>query len=167
VVPRYLPLDEDHPATPRTAYGQGKVANEGYAQLVARRQALSVAALRLPWICDWPLDGTHDLSFLDQPTVAAPELGSYLHVHDAATAFAAALLSPRPGFTAYNVVAPSALTNRPLAEVLRAAHPTYPPLPAEWPARRCPYLDDRFRAHFSWTPTVDLVAIHQRHASTH
>jgi nucleoside-diphosphate-sugar epimerase len=165
-VPRYLPLDEDHPATPRTAYGQGKVANEGYAQLVARWQGLSVAALRLPWICDWPLDGSRDLSFLDQPTTTASELGSYLHLHDAASAFAAALLSPRAGFEAYNLVAPSALTNRPLAEVLRTAHPTYPSLPADWPARRCPYLDDKFRTHFGWEPAIDLVAFHLGHAAT-
>jgi nucleoside-diphosphate-sugar epimerase len=164
VVPHHLPVDEDHPATPRTAYGQSKQANEGYARLVARWHGLSIAALRLPWICDWALDGSHDLSFLDSPTATASELGSYLHLHDAASAFAAALLSPRPGFEAYNVVAPNALTNRPLVDVMRAAHPEYPPLPAGWPSLRCPYCDDKFRAHTGWQPTIDLVALHRRKA---
>jgi len=161
-VPRFLPLDESHPPQPQQAYALSKVANESYAQMVAERQGLSIAALRLPWMSSWRLDGSEDLTFLDHPTETAYELGSYLHVRDGATAFAAALLSPRPGFDAYNVVAPNALTNRPLADVLRVAHPTYPPLPADWPALRCPYVDAKFRAHFGWTPQVDIVAMHQQ-----
>lgn len=160
-VPRFLPLDESHPPQPQQAYALSKVANESYARMVAERQGLSVAAIRLPWMSNWKLDGSEDLSFLDRPTETAFELGTYLHVRDGATAFAAALLAPRAGFEAYNVVAPNALTNRPLADVLRDAHPTYPALPTQWPALRCPYRDDKFRAHFSWAPTVDIVAWHR------
>lgn len=161
-VPKYLPLDEAHPPQPQQAYALSKVANESYARLVAEHQGLSLAAIRLPWMASWILDGSDNLSFLDQPTANAWELGTYLHVRDGATAFAAALLSPRPGFEAYNVVAPNALTNRPLADVLRDAHPTYPRLPADWPALRCPYVDKKFRTHFGWTPQIDIVAIHQQ-----
>lgn len=160
-VPRCLPLDESHPPQPQQAYALSKVTNESYARMVADRQGLSIAALRLPWMSSWHLDGRDDLSFLDRPTETAYELGTYLHIRDGATSFAAALLSPRPGFEAYNVMAPNALTNRPLADVLREAHPTYPALPANWPALRCPYSDAKFRRHFSWTPQVDIVAIHQ------
>jgi len=163
-VPRFLPLDESHPPQPQQAYALSKVANESYARMLAERQGLSVAVIRLPWMSSWKLDGSEDLSFLDQPTQTASELGTYLHVRDGATAFAAALLSPRPEFEAYNVVAPNALTNRPLADVLREAHPNYPPLPANWPALRCPYSDTKFRSHFGWAPTVDIVALHQNHA---
>lgn len=162
-VPRFLPLDESHPPQPQQAYALSKVANESYARLVCEQQGLSLAALRLPWMAGWRLDGSDDLSFLDQPTTHAWELGTYLHRSDGATAFVAALLSARPGFEAYNVVAPNALTNRPLAEVLREAHPTYPALPADWPALRCPYVDTKFRAHFGWTPQIDIVALHQQH----
>jgi nucleoside-diphosphate-sugar epimerase len=163
-VPRFLPLDESHPPQPQQAYALSKVANESYARLVAGQQALSIAAIRLPWMSNWRLDGSEDLSFLDPPTQTAWELGTYLHVRDGASAFAAALLSPRPGFEAYNVVAPNALTNRPLAEVLCSAHPTYPRLPPDWPALRCPYDDTKFRNHFGWAPTIDIVALHQQHA---
>lgn len=160
-VPQYLPLDESHPPQPQQAYALSKVANESYARLVAEHQGLLLAAIRLPWMSSWRLDGSEDLSWLDRPTVNAWELGTYLHVRDGATAFAAALLSPRPGFEAYNVVAPNALTNRPLAEVLREAHPDYPALPPDWPALRCPYSDAKFRSHFTWSPTVDIVALHR------
>jgi nucleoside-diphosphate-sugar epimerase len=164
-VPRFLPMDESHPPQPQQAYALSKVANESYARLVAEQQGLSVAAIRLPWMSNWKLDGSEDLSFLDRPTETAYELGTYLHVRDGASAFAAALLAPRPGFEAYNVVAPNALTNRPLADVLREAHPTYPTLPAHWPALRCPYVDAKFREHFSWAPQIDIVALHQSQRS--
>ncbi len=164
-VPCLLPVDEAHPPQPQQAYALSKVANESYARLVAEQQGLSIAAIRLPWMSNWRLDGSEDLSFLDRPTETAYELGTYLHVRDGATAFAATLLSPRPGFEAYNVVAPNALTNRPLADVLREAHPTYPALPANWPALRCPYVDAKFRRHFLWTPQVDIVALHQSQRS--
>jgi nucleoside-diphosphate-sugar epimerase len=160
-VPRLLPLDESHPPQPQQAYALSKVANESYAALVAMRDGLSIVALRLPWMSDWRLDGSADLSFLDQPTRTLFELGTYLHVRDGATAFAAALLAPRPGFEAYNVMAEGVLSNRPVAEVLREAHPTYPPLPADWPAFRCPYLDARFRSRFGWSPQVDVLALHR------
>ncbi len=160
-VPRFLPLDETHPPQPRQAYALSKVVNESYAALVAERDGLSIAALRLPWMSDWKLDGSADWSFLDQPTQSAFELGTYLHMHDGATAFAAALLAPRPGFEAYNVVATNVLSNRPVAEVLTQAHPTYPPLPANWPAFRCPYADAKFRDHFHWSPQVDAREWHQ------
>ena len=163
-VPRFLPLDESHPPQPQQAYALSKVANESYARMVAERQGLSIAAIRLPWMSNWRLDGREDLSFLDRPTETAYELGTYLHVRDGATAFAAALLSPRPGFEAYNVMAPNALTNRPLADVLHEAHPTYPKLPVNWPALRCPYVDTKFRTHFGWAPQVDIVALHQQNA---
>ena len=164
-VPRFLPLDESHPPQPQQAYALSKVANESYARLVAERQGLSIAAIRLPWMSNWRLDGSEDLSFLDRPTETAYELGTYLHVRDGATAFAAALLSPRPGFEAYNVVATNALSNRSVAEVLRQAHPTYPLLPPHWPTFRCPYSDDKFRAHFDWTPQIDARDLHRRSAT--
>lgn len=159
-VPHFLPLDESHPPQPQQAYALSKVANESYAALVAKRDGLSIAALRLPWMSDWKLDGSADWSFFEQPTETIFELGTYLHVTDGATAFAAALLAPRPGFEAYNVVATNALSNRPVAEVLRQAHPSYPALPADWPAFRCPYLADKFREHFGWAPQVDARELH-------
>ena len=111
-----------------------------------------------------PLTGLLLCTTASLTTETAYELGTYLHVRDGATAFAAALLSPRSGFEAYNVMAPNALTNRPLADVLREAHPTYPKLPANWPVLRCPYVDAKFRTHFGWAPQVDIVALHQQNA---
>lgn len=45
-VPRYLPLDEQHPMTPFESYGLSKQVGECIAEMVARRTKTSVASLR-------------------------------------------------------------------------------------------------------------------------
>jgi nucleoside-diphosphate-sugar epimerase len=45
-VPRYLPLDEDHPVTPFEPYGLSKQVGEKIGEMVARGGSTSVASLR-------------------------------------------------------------------------------------------------------------------------
>ena len=44
--PRYLPVDEDHPLEPITAYGLSKLEGEWYGRLAAERDGLRVTVLR-------------------------------------------------------------------------------------------------------------------------
>lgn len=45
--PRYLPVDEEHPASPISPYGASKLAGEHYAQVFCETHGLKTVALRL------------------------------------------------------------------------------------------------------------------------
>ena len=156
--PLFLPMDESHPPQPQQAYALSKVANEQYAQLVARLSGMSIAIFRLPSTHDWShlTHPDHDPEWFARPTPHLYELGAYLHVDDAATAYALAVENPRPGCNAYNLVAAEACTNRPVREVFAERHPSYPALPADWPAFKSPFVADKIRAHFGWAPTWNV-----------
>lgn len=90
---RYLPVDEDHPLTPRDPYALGKYTTEGLGEGFGRRaDTPRIASLRYPWVAtseqlresyverDRSLEGLGDCRWNSRST-----LFSYLHLDDAAT----------------------------------------------------------------------------------
>lgn len=158
--PVQVPVAETHPLRPQQAYALSKVANEIYAQLLATQRGASVAIFRLPWVCDFDLDPRLDCehwAWLTERITRMEELGSYVHVSDAAEALALAIEHPRPGCDIYQLCADDGLFHRPVRAWLREAYPDLPPLPLDWPDDRSPYLNDKFRSHFPWTPRWSIL----------
>jgi nucleoside-diphosphate-sugar epimerase len=147
--PLRLPFDETHPVTPHNAYAMGKVANEGYARMLAERQGLSVAAFRFVWVRVEDYDDEHARSLRTMPP-RTDGFATYVHVSDVARGYALALENPRPGFEAYHFSAPEIASLQPLRQRLAAHHPDYPPLPADWPDFKSPLLTTKLREHFGW-----------------
>ncbi|WP_248518299.1 NAD-dependent epimerase/dehydratase family protein [Salinarchaeum laminariae] len=90
----YLPVDEDHPLTPRDPYAVAKHAMEVTADGVARRpDGPTIASLRYPWVADgetlreafeaWPSDP--DEMRGERSSTTRDVLFSYLHLDDAAS----------------------------------------------------------------------------------
>lgn len=48
--PRYLPVDEDHPTDPITAYGVGKLAAERFLSIACAARGTAMASLRLAFV---------------------------------------------------------------------------------------------------------------------
>jgi len=88
----YLPVDEEHPRTPRDPYATSKHAIEVTAAGFGRRSdgPASIASLRYPWVADEDelrkrlagRDRTVEAD-LPRPTAHRDELFSYLHIEDA------------------------------------------------------------------------------------
>lgn len=116
IVPRYLPLDEDHPLSPSNPYGLGKQVLEVTADGVARRdQAPDIASFRFPWTVD---DETMRSAFVepDRSLAAVREsddfhsernsVFSYVHVDDATRAIRLALEADLTGHERFFLSAP-------------------------------------------------------------
>ena len=90
---RYLPVDEDHPLTPRDPYALGKHTTESLGEGFARRpDTPQIVSLRYPWVTtserlreayaesDRSVDGIRESDWSGRST-----LFSYLHLDDAAS----------------------------------------------------------------------------------
>lgn len=152
VPPLHLPLDEDHPAQPQSAYGLSKVANEGYLAMVARQEpALAAAAFRIPGVvgtwASWP----QYVERMRAHTDDGDGLGTYIQLDDLCEAFQLALERVRPGFRAYNVLADDTHNLTPVQEHLAAV----------WPLVRLPEghgpfqtwaSNERIKRELGWSP---------------
>jgi nucleoside-diphosphate-sugar epimerase len=164
VPPVRVPMDETHPLLPQNTYGLAKVANEGYARIVAEQNGLSVAIFRFPAVWDWlpeqPDD--HHWNWLERATGPVDEFGCYLHSDDAARAYVLALENPRPGCEAYHFTAKEVVSGAPLPERWKKHHPDYPQFPADWPPFKSPLLLDKAKAHFGWEPRFNLLDLYRK-----
>jgi nucleoside-diphosphate-sugar epimerase len=165
VAPRYLPVDEAHPHQPQNAYALAKSANERYAELVAARNGLSVAAVRLPWVMRGSDDGNWDRFvgwMINGNNDPREGLCTYISVTDAARAFALVLENPRPGFEAYHFTAAEVFSGKPIRQRLLETFPDYPPLPVDWPKFKAPVSLEKARQHFGWEPEFSLLDVYRK-----
>jgi nucleoside-diphosphate-sugar epimerase len=112
---RYLPVDEEHPLTPRDAYALGKEAIERLGAGFGRRTGAprTVAALRYPWVAtseqlkeryaDRPRTLTDQNT--REPAGHRDELYAYLHLDDAAAIARLSMDATYDGFEPFWAVA--------------------------------------------------------------
>ncbi len=125
--PAYLPIDELIPPQIEDPYALSKQVDEHTAAMMWWRHGLSVCALRFPF-----LGGLDDhlperaQQFLDDLSLGATELWTYLETRDAATAAVAGLTEPPPGFHVVGLAAPETLVPYPTEQLLDAFYPDVP-----------------------------------------
>jgi nucleoside-diphosphate-sugar epimerase len=125
-MPRYAPVDEEHPLDNHDAYGLSKVVDERTAEMFVRRDDLQIAAMRFHWvgapdeIAAIRTEG-RDEAWLKQ---SAKILWGYVDARDAATACRLAIETDFGGFEAFNVVAPDTQSDIPTEELIRRYTPS-------------------------------------------
>lgn len=129
----YLPVDEEHPLTPRDPYGLAKQVVEVTADGVGRRaDAPTVTSLRVPWM---PREGEVQADFVesDRSLDAVREhdsyhairntLFAYLHVADAADLFASAVGATHDGHEVVWGAAADTTVDLPSTELVETVFP--------------------------------------------
>ena len=108
----YLPVDEDHPLTPRDPYALGKQTTEALGEGFARRSEMpQIASLRYPWVATSEqlrskfTARNRSLASLGQAPKSRSTLFSYLHIADAATIARRAIEADFDGHEAFWAVA--------------------------------------------------------------
>lgn len=148
IPPDYLPLDENHPLRPCNAYAASKVANEQYAQVLAMRHGVSVAAFRFPVVLNSPRAKSADAP---QVRRAPDGLSTWVHGNDAANAYVQAIGSAWTGFEAFHFVADdirgSMQTRQMLAE--QAPHLTFIGMASDYAS---PVSTAKARRMLNWRP---------------
>jgi nucleoside-diphosphate-sugar epimerase len=146
--PRYVPIDEEHPAEPLDPYALSKLTDEQTARSVHRRTGLRVLALRFHWVA---LPGAAAAEAGAQPEKRAHDCWGYVDVRDAARAVRLALAAEGVPFGVMNVVAADSLAAEPTRALIERLHPTTE-IRAELPGTTSAWAGDRARELIGFVP---------------
>ncbi len=142
--PDYLPIDDEHPCYPSSAYGMSKRLVEEMCQCFTARTGIPTICLRPPAV--WTDEAIERIRQRRQKNPAFEwtpfwEYGCFIHVSDLADSTITALECPDPSHAVLLVNAPdissASKTSRELADQM---HPQVP-----WRGGQA-YIDDPFRA---------------------
>lgn len=144
--PAYLPLDNDHPCNPSTAYGISKLLGEIMCETFSRTHDMTVISLRPPGV--WreatyefiASSREHDASFEYSPYW---EYGAFIDVRDVSGAVLAALICEVVGAHAVLIASPDLSTSGPTSR--------------EWAHKLHPDVDWRGGETFDRYPFLSLV----------
>ncbi len=155
-VPDYLPIDDDHPLRPPTAYGMAKRLVEELCRCFTVSTGIATICLRPPAVLGPARHALFaDARATDPAAEWTPfwEYGAYIDVRDVAYAVLAALRCADPGHVTALICADDSSSTIPARDLARRLLPDVPwrgPEPTD-PARslvRC----DRARAVLAWSP---------------
>lgn len=158
--PAYLPVDDDHPRTPRTAYGVSKALCEQLADICAEWGDTTFVGLRFVHVMD-----DQALAELDEyrgsPEDKVWDLWSYVHVADAADAVARALAVDVSGTANFLISADDTVMPTPTRELAEASFGDATPLGDELDGLSAAFSGARaatvlgFRPKHSWRDKGD------------
>jgi nucleoside-diphosphate-sugar epimerase len=151
-VPLYLPIDEHIPLQVEDPYALSKQVDELTAAMMWWRHALSVTALRFPFLGD-PDDRLprRAAELAANPAKGAAELWGYLDYRDAAQCCVAALARRRPGCHVVTLAAPTTLAPYPTEQLLDAFLP-HVARRTRFPGRTAPFDLTRARDLLGFAP---------------
>jgi nucleoside-diphosphate-sugar epimerase len=149
-MPRYLPVDEDHPLSPHDPYGLGKLCEEEIGRSYMVKCDMETVFLR-PARVLFPEDRAQlyrDGGFLP----ASFNLCAYSDVRDLAVAFRQALEAPGLGHEVAFVVNDDSLCPEPLCDVLPRVMPTLGDLASGLTGDKPGVSNARVKQLLGWKP---------------
>ena len=124
--PPYVPVDEEYPGRPESAYSLSKLLGEEMAKQFCRWDPeLKIIGLRLSNVMD-PGDYARFPSFQDDTTKRKWNLWAYIDARDAAQAFRLALESNLKGAEIFVIANADSVMNRPNEDLLNELYPNVP-----------------------------------------
>jgi len=125
VVPLYLPVDEEHPASPDNSYGISKIVGEQIAHSFAHRfPDMTISSLRITYVADVK-KVKNDISFAQEEEVDQYvwNLWSYIDKEDCARAFRLAIEADFKGHEVFYIAAPNTRCLTPSMELINKFMP--------------------------------------------
>jgi nucleoside-diphosphate-sugar epimerase len=126
VPPPYIPVDEDYPVQPQTAYALGKALDEEMARHFCRWDPeLKMIGLRFSNVME-PTDYAAFPGFDADPTIRKWNLWAYIDARDAAQAVRLALEHKATGMDVFIIASPDTVMSRPNDELIADVFPDVP-----------------------------------------
>ena len=153
-LPKYLPLDEDHPDLSQDAYGLSKMTGEVIAHGFHRRCDLRVCCIRPPWVVRPDQHQEIRQRTEQNPREWSGTLFAYLDVRDLAVAYRLVLEAPADVVQdeVFNVAADDSMATEPLAELLPQLDPAFKEMAAGLTGNQSMVSSERIKRKLGWQP---------------
>lgn len=125
-MPRYAPIDEDHPRLPEFHYALSKLAGEIVAEQFNRWSSIPFVALRISNIMEEREYAARFPGFWDDPTIRAWNLWGYVDARDVAQAVRLSLSSALSGAEPFLVAAADTCMTRESLDLMAEVYPDVP-----------------------------------------
>jgi nucleoside-diphosphate-sugar epimerase len=121
-LPRYAPIDEDHPLLPESSYALSKVASDEMARQFSRWNGIPHVGLRFSNVME-PHDYERFPGFWDDVQLRRWNLWGYVDARDVAQSCRLALDADLSGAEVFIIAAADTVMNRPSADLMAEAYP--------------------------------------------
>ena len=121
-LPRYAPIDEEHPLLPESTYALSKVISEEMARQFSRWSGIPHVGLRFSNIME-PHDYERFPGFWDDVQLRRWNLWGYVDARDVAQSCRLALEADLSGAEVFIIAAADTVMNRPSADLMTEAYP--------------------------------------------
>ena len=121
-LPRYAPIDEEHPLLPESSYALSKVVSEEMARQFSRWSGTPHVGLRFSNVME-PHDYERFPGFWDDVQLRRWNLWGYVDARDVAQSCRLALDADLSGAEAFIIAAADTVMNRPSADLMAEAYP--------------------------------------------
>ena len=125
-LPRYAPIDEEHPRLPESHYALSKLAGEAIAAQFSRWSGIPYVALRISNIMEESEYAPRFPGFWEDPTIRAWNLWGYVDARDVAQAARLALTADLSGPEAFLVAAADTCMRRESLDLMADVYPDVP-----------------------------------------
>jgi len=121
-LPRYAPIDEEHPLLPESSYALSKVISEELARQFNRWNGIPYVGLRFSNVME-PHDYERFSGFWDDAQLRRWNLWGYVDARDVAQSCRLALEKDVAGAEVFIIAAADTVMNRPSAELMAEVYP--------------------------------------------
>lgn len=150
LIPKYLPIDEDHPLNPHDPYGMSKLCGEEIARAYALKCDMEAIALRPPWVL-FP-DAAKQLTELGGAHPKKFDLCAYIDVRDLAGAYRRAVELRNLGPGVFFVAADDSTAAEPLCDLLPRLIPALGEMARTLTGDRPGVTNERAKRSLEWQP---------------
>jgi nucleoside-diphosphate-sugar epimerase len=151
MLPRYLPVDEDHPALPQDAYALSKIANETAARGLQARSGADIYGLRINNVVE-PHQYAQDFpAYVADPSLRRRNIFAYIDTRDLAQMVERCLATDGLGFRLYNVANDDTSVALPTPELIPRFYPGVE-LRSPLDGHASPYSNARAKAELGFAP---------------
>jgi nucleoside-diphosphate-sugar epimerase len=149
-LPKYLPIDEDHPCEAQDCYGLSKIACESIAKSYAAKSDMELVVMRPPWIVS--PDELHSLAQNGGMPATNFRLYHYIDARDLAEACRLAVERPLSGCHILFVGSGETTISEPLAELYPRLVPEIGSMARGLTGSAAPVSIKRARDVLGWAP---------------
>jgi UDP-glucose 4-epimerase len=149
-IPKYLPIDEDHPLSPQDPYGLSKLCGEEIAHGYALKCDMEAIALRPPWV-QFP-EAARQLREQGGRYPKRFDLCAYIDPRDLAGAYRRAVEIPHLRHGVFFVAADDSTAPEPLCELLPRLMPAVGEMARTLTGDRPGVSNERAKRSLQWQP---------------